>query len=43
MNFANMPELKWFNGYYMALGLIGGLCGYVYCAVQEVRLALTSG
>ncbi len=30
MNFEHMPELKWRYGYAVALGLIAGLCGYVY-------------
>ncbi len=30
MNFEHMPELKWEYGYYIALGLIGGVCGLLY-------------
>jgi magnesium transporter len=30
MNFEHMPELKWRYGYWAALALIAGLCGYVY-------------
>ncbi|MDM0011169.1 magnesium/cobalt transporter CorA [Variovorax sp. J22P168] len=30
MNFEQMPELHWRFGYYAALGLIAGLCGFLY-------------
>ena len=30
MNFDNMPELKWENGYYGVLAVIVGLCGFLY-------------
>ena len=30
MNFANMPELHWRYGYAVILGVILGLCGYLY-------------
>jgi magnesium transporter len=30
MNFEHMPELKWRYGYAVALGLIAGVCGYLY-------------
>jgi magnesium transporter len=30
MNFANMPELHWRYGYVAILGVILGLCGYLY-------------
>lgn len=30
MNFAHMPELQWEFGYPMALGVMGGICGFLY-------------
>lgn len=30
MNFMHMPELEWTFGYPMVIGLIGGMCGYIY-------------
>jgi magnesium transporter len=30
MNFEHMPELKWQYGYFMVLGVIGTVCGYLY-------------
>ncbi|NOL50281.1 magnesium and cobalt transport protein CorA [Pelistega europaea] len=30
MNFKYMPELNWTLGYPMALGLMGGICGFLY-------------
>lgn len=30
MNFAHMPELNWKFGYPLALGIVGGVCGYLY-------------
>jgi len=30
MNFANMPELQWQYGYFAVLGVVAGLCGYLY-------------
>ncbi|MDB5653675.1 MAG: putative metal ion transporter [Tardiphaga sp.] len=30
MNFEHMPELKWEYGYYMVLGSIAGICGFLY-------------
>ncbi|MDO8418970.1 MAG: magnesium and cobalt transport protein CorA [Rubrivivax sp.] len=30
MNFEHMPELKWFWGYPVALGVIAGVCGVMY-------------
>jgi magnesium transporter len=30
MNFEFMPELKWQYGYPVALGMIGGVCGFLY-------------
>lgn len=30
MNFTHMPELQWEFGYPMALGVMGGICGFLY-------------
>lgn len=30
MNFRHMPELDWRFGYPLALGIVGGVCGYLY-------------
>jgi magnesium transporter len=30
MNFEHMPELKWAYGYYVVLGGIAAICGYLY-------------
>jgi magnesium transporter len=30
MNFQNMPELHWRFGYLAIMGIILGLCGYLY-------------
>lgn len=30
MNFKNMPELDWSDGYPLALGLMAGVCGFLY-------------
>jgi magnesium transporter len=30
MNFQNMPELQWKYGYYVVIGVIAGLCGWLY-------------
>jgi magnesium transporter len=35
MNFDHMPELTWTFGYPLVLGLIGGLCGYVYLRFKK--------
>jgi magnesium transporter len=35
MNFEHMPELTWTFGYPLVLGLIGGLCGYVYLRFKK--------
>ena len=35
MNFEHMPELTWTFGYPLILGLIGGLCGYVYLRFKK--------
>ena len=35
MNFDHMPELTWTFGYPLVLGLIGGLCAYVYARFKK--------
>ncbi len=35
MNFDHMPELTWTYGYPLVLGLIGGLCAYVYARFKK--------
>ncbi len=35
MNFEHMPELTWTFGYPLVLGLIGGLCVYVYLRFKK--------
>jgi magnesium transporter len=35
MNFDHMPELTWTFGYPLVLGLIGGLCAYVYSRFKK--------
>ena len=35
MNFDHMPELTWTFGYPLILGLIGGLCAYVYARFKK--------
>ena len=30
MNFDHMPELRWLFGYPMAVGLMGGVCGFLF-------------
>ena len=30
MNFKSMPELEWPFGYPLIMGLMGGICGYLY-------------
>lgn len=35
MNFAVMPELHWKYGYYLALGIIAAVCGYLYYRFQR--------
>jgi magnesium transporter len=37
MNFENMPELKWANGYYFALALMAGLDVALYVWFRRIR------
>jgi magnesium transporter len=35
MNFEHMPELKWQYGYYVVLGAIAGICGFLYARFKR--------
>ena len=37
MNFEFMPELKWRYGYFVALGVIVCVCGYLYFRFKKAR------
>jgi len=37
MNFKNMPELQWTYGYPAALGLMSGVCGYLYYRFKKAK------
>lgn len=37
MNFANMPELRWKYGYYVAVGVIVSLCSLLYVRFRKAR------
>lgn len=37
MNFEHMPELHWKYGYPLALGLMGGVCGYLYYRFKKSK------
>jgi magnesium transporter len=37
MNFKNMPELEWVNGYYLSLALMLGVDGALYLWFRKIR------
>jgi magnesium transporter len=37
MNFENMPELRWRYGYFLVVGVIAALCGFLYLRFRKAR------
>jgi magnesium transporter len=35
MNFHWMPALDWSYGYFLALGVMGGICGFLYSQFKK--------